>query len=218
MNRARRRQLKILTNKNIVPPAFFLYHSADMKIRIAAESDAEELLEIYAPYVKETAITFEYDVPDLQEFRSRIRRTLKNYPYYVAESEGKIAGYAYAGPFKERKAYDWAVETSIYVRKNLRRSGIGSALLEKLESTLAKQNILNANACIAQTDAPDAHLDNASIEFHAKKGYQLAGKFHACGYKFNHWYNMVWMEKMLGPHNAGQNPFVPFPNLPEQEK
>lgn len=189
-----------------------------MKVRIVEESDAEELLEIYAPYVKETAITFEYDVPSLQEFRRRIRETLKNYPYYVAESEGKIAGYAYASAFKERKAYDWAVETSIYVRKDLRRAGIGSVLLEKLESTLAKQNILNANACIAQTDSPDAHLNNASIEFHKKRGYQLAGKFHSCGYKFNHWYNMVWMEKMLGEHKPDQPPFIPFSNLSDQEK
>ena len=106
-----------------------------MNIRLATENDAESLLEIYAPYVEETAITFEYVVPTADEFRGRIRETLKNYPYYVAESDGKIAGYAYAGRFKERNAYDWAVETSIYVKKNLRRAGIGSALLKRLEST-----------------------------------------------------------------------------------
>ncbi len=184
-----------------------------MNIRLATENDAESLLEIYAPYVEETAITFEYVVPTADEFRGRIRETLKNYPYYVAESDGKIAGYAYAGRFKERNAYDWAVETSIYVKKNLRRAGIGSALLKRLESTLARQNILNANACIAQTDGPDEHLTNASIYFHEKEGYRMAGKFHDCGYKFNRWYNMVWMEKMLGDHKKNQPPFIPFQEL-----
>lgn len=184
-----------------------------MNIRLATENDAESLLEIYAPYVEETAITFEYVVPTADEFRGRIRETLKNYPYYVAESDGKIAGYAYAGCFKERNAYDWAVETSIYVKKNLRRTGIGSALLKRLESTLARQNILNANACIAQIDGPDEHLTNASIYFHEKEGYRMAGKFHSCGYKFNRWYNMVWMEKMLGDHKKNQPPFIPFQEL-----
>ena len=182
-----------------------------MNIRLATENDAESLLEIYAPYVEETAITFEYVVPTADEFRGRILETLKNYPYYVAESDGKIAGYAYAGRFKERNAYDWAVETSIYVKKNLRRAGIGSALLKRLESTLARQNILNANACIAQTDGPDEHLTNASIYFHEKQGYRMVGKFHDCGYKFNRWYNMVWMEKLLGPHTVPAAPVRPFP-------
>ncbi len=184
-----------------------------MNIRLATEEDAESLLEIYAPYVKETAVTFEYEVPTVEEFQGRIRETLKIYPYYVAELDGKIAAYAYASAFKERKAYDWAAETSIYVKKNLRRSGIGSALLSNLESTLARQNILNANACIAQTDGPDEHLTNASIYFHEKEGYRLVGKFHSCGYKFNRWYNMVWMEKMLGEHKKNQSPFIPFSKL-----
>lgn len=184
-----------------------------MNIRLATEEDAGFLLEIYAPYVKETAITFEYEVPTLKEFRSRIAATLKNYPYYVAELDGKIAGYAYASAFKERKAYDWSVETSIYVQKNLRRSGIGSALLNQLEATLTRQNVLNANACIAQTDEPDEHLTNASIYFHEKQGYRMVGKFHSCGYKFNRWYNMVWMEKMLGDHKTNQMPFIPFSKL-----
>lgn len=184
-----------------------------MNIRIATEDDASDLLKIYAPYVKETAITFEYEVPSKMEFRNRIRETLKKYPYFVCEEDKKIVGYAYANAFKERSAYDWAVETSIYVEKSARRAGIGSALLEKLESTLKKQNILNVNACIAETDEKDEYLTNASIEFHTKKGYRMVGKFNLCGYKFNHWYNMVWMEKMLGEHTENQPAFIPFSNL-----
>ena len=87
----------------------------EVKIRTATENDAEALLEIYEPYVRETAITFEYEVPSAEEFRSRIRNTLLKYPYLVVEQDGEIIGYAYAGPFHDRPAYDWAVETSIYV-------------------------------------------------------------------------------------------------------
>ena len=94
----------------------------DIRIRIATEDDAEALLAVYAPYVIKTAITFEYEVPTLEEFRGRIRHTLQKYPYLVAERDGTILGYAYVGPFHERAAYDWAVETSIYVEENLRRA------------------------------------------------------------------------------------------------
>ena len=80
-------------------------------IRTATVSDAQALLNIYAPYVEHTAITFEYDVPSVEEFASRIKHTLQKYPYLIAERNGKLLGYAYAGPFHERPAYDWAVET-----------------------------------------------------------------------------------------------------------
>ena len=184
-----------------------------MKIRLAREDDAQSLLEIYAPYVKETAITFEYEIPSIKEFAERISETLKNYPYLVCEIDKKIVGYAYASRFKNRKAYDWAVETSIYVEKSFRRSGIGSVLLKNLENLLLKQNILNANACIAQTDSEDLHLTNASIFFHQKNGYQMVGKFNQCAYKFDRWYNMVWMEKLLAPHKTPQADFIPFSEL-----
>ena len=92
----------------------------DLKIRIrpAKPEDAEKLLAIYAPYVEQTAITFEYEVPTVEEFRERIHNTLKKYPYLVAEQGGEPVGYAYVGPFHDRPAYDWAVETSIYVDQN----------------------------------------------------------------------------------------------------
>ena len=118
-------------------------------IRVASTEDAQTLLEIYRPYVEHTAITFEYDVPDIEVFMNRIKNTQKTYPYLVAEYQGEILGYAYAGAFKERAAYDWAVETSIYVRQNQKRMGVGSLLYEKLEEILKRQGILNVNACIA---------------------------------------------------------------------
>ena len=88
-----------------------------MIIRTVTEKDAHELLEIYRPYVEDTAITFEYDVPSVEEFAERIRRISANYPYIAAVENGKIAGYAYAGVFKNRAAYDWSVEVTVYVKK-----------------------------------------------------------------------------------------------------
>lgn len=85
-----------------------------MKVRSASLDDAEAVLKIYAPYVEQTAITFEYEVPTPEEFRKRMERVMERYPYLVAEEDGELLGYAYVSPFKERPAYDWAVETSIY--------------------------------------------------------------------------------------------------------
>ena len=99
-----------------------------MKIEKVTVEDAEELLEIYAPYVENTAITFEYDVPSKDEFEERIKNISAKYPYIKAVHEGKIVGYAYAASFKDRRAYDWSVETTIYVKNNCKRMGIGKVL------------------------------------------------------------------------------------------
>ena len=169
-------------------------------IRKATPEDAEQLLEIYTPYVRDTAVSFEYDIPTVEEFSARIENTLKKYPYFVAEAEGEIVGYTYAGRFKAQPAYNWAVETTIYIKKGNRRAGIGAELYEKLEEALKEQGILNLNACIAYTETFDEHLTNDSVFFHEKLGYNMVGQFHKCGYKFHHWYDMVWMEKLIGEH------------------
>lgn len=168
-------------------------------IRTATLSDAQALLNIYSPYVEHTAITFEYDVPSVEEFASRIKNTLQKYPYLVAEKNGRLLGYAYASPFHERPAYDWAVETSIYVDQNIKHQGIGRRLHNALEDALRSQGILNMNACIAYPPEEDEYLDKNSVEFHTHMGYRLVGEFYKCGYKFHRWYNMVWMEKLLDP-------------------
>ena len=134
----------------------------EMKIRIAKEEDAEALLAIYAPYIEHTVITYEYDVPTVEEFRGRIRHVLERYPYLVAELNGEICGYAYASAFHDRPAGGWNVETSIYVDQNKKGIGIGTALYDKLEKILKRQNILNMNACIACTEIEDEYLTNVS--------------------------------------------------------
>ena len=187
----------------------------NITLRIASPADAEALLELYAPYVRETAITFEYEVPSPEEFQSRIRRTLEKYPYLIAERECRCVGYAYAGAFHARAAYDWAVETSVYVERGLRRQGVGRRLYTALEEVLTLQNILNLNACIAYPAEEDPYLTRDSTDFHQRLGYQLVGRFHQCGYKFGRWYDMIWMEKMLGAHRSPQPPVRPFPEIRE---
>ena len=108
-------------------------------IRSASVKDAEALLNIYAYYVENTAITFEYEVPTVEEFQQRIANTLKKYPYLVAEKEGTILGYAYAGVFKDRAAYDWSAEVTIYLSHNATKCGIGRKLYEALETEMKKR-------------------------------------------------------------------------------
>ena len=186
----------------------------DVKLRVARLCDAEGILAIYAPYVKETAITFEYEVPGLSEFRARMETTLKKYPYLVAEQDGELLGYAYTGPFVGRAAYDWAAEVTIYLKADKRKMGLGRRLYHAIEAISKAQNILNLNACIASPETEDAYLTRNSIQFHTHMGYTIVGEFHQCGYKFGRWYNMAWMEKHIGPHPAIPAPVVPFPALP----
>ena len=177
-----------------------------MNIRIATLKDAPALLKIYAPYVEQTAITFEYQVPSLEEFESRMNGILSKYPYLIAEENSEILGYAYASPFKTRAAYAWSVETSIYVKKGIHKKGIGTALYQALERLLTRQNVCNLCACIAYPNPP-------SIAFHERFGYKTIAHFTKSGYKQNAWYDMIWMEKELCPHTIPPAPFVPFSHL-----
>ena len=187
-----------------------------LKIRAAGETDAAELAEIYRYYVEHTAITYEWHVPSVEEFRQRICHTLERYPYLVAELDGKTAGYVYASPLNTRESYDWSVETSIYVAENVRGHGIGNRLYQALENTLYAMHIVNLNACIALPEEPDEYLSNNSVEYHAHLGYRMIGKFHKCAYKFGRWYHMVWMEKVIGEHPEVPAPVIWFPELQEK--
>ncbi len=185
-----------------------------MRIRIAKVEDAEELLDIYTPYVESTAISFEHDVPSIEEFRNRIETTLKTYPYLVVlNDEEQIMGYCYASQFKGRPSYDWAVETSIYVKKDARGAGYGRALYEELEVQLKRQHITNVNACIAYTEQDNEYLTNASMYFHERLGYTVVGVFHKSGYKFTKWFDVMWMEKLIEHHESPMPAMIPFSQL-----
>lgn len=178
-------------------------------IRTAKPEDAEALLRIYAPYVEETAISFEYETPSVEEFSRRIQKTMEKYPYLVAELDGEPVGYCYVSEFKSREAYGWDVETTIYIRRNCRQCGVGRKLYEKLETILRVQNMLNLNACIA-------YPHPESIAFHEKMGYETVAHFHKCGYKLGKWLDIVWMEKMLSEHPDVPKPVIPFSELDEE--
>lgn len=206
-------------------------------IRDASPTDAPCLLEIYDYYVVHTAISFECATPSLAEFRARMEKTLQRYPYLVIEEDGRIKGYAYAGPFVGRAAYDWACEMTIYLAHDARKRGLGRKLYGAIEDRLLRMGILNLYACIGypkqngalhdahemqgSTASPlgtpllsgDEYLTTNSADFHRHLGYKLVGTFTDCGYKFGRWYDMVWMEKIIGEHKTPQPPVVPYPEL-----
>lgn len=169
-------------------------------IRKAVQADAATIQAIYAPYVEETAISFEYEAPTVEEMARRMKEVQKEYPWLVAEEDGRIVGYAYAHAFHERAAFQWAVETSIYVKRDEKRKGIGRKLHDALETTLKQQGILNLNASIAYIDPEDKYLTQDSMRFHKQMGYKEVAHFHQCGKKFGHWYDLIWMEKIIGGH------------------
>lgn len=186
-------------------------------IRPAAIEDAEALRNIYAYYVERTAISFEYETPSLEEFRGRVAATLRKYPYLCAVRDGQILGYAYAGPFVGRAAYDWSAETTVYLAREARGQGLGRRLYEALEEALRAIGVLNLYAHIAYPAEDDEYLTRNSAEFHRHLGYRLAGTFTGCGCKFGRWYSMVCMEKCLGEHRERPVPVTPYPEIKRPE-
>ncbi|MFA9414511.1 MULTISPECIES: N-acetyltransferase family protein [unclassified Streptococcus] len=162
-----------------------------MKIRPATPADAAALVAIYAPYVTDTAITFEIEVPSASDFAQRIHTISQQFPYLVAEgTDGALLGYAYASSYKNRAAYDWTVELSVYVDQTVRHHGIGKALYDELERQLVAMGIVNFLACIALPNEP-------SIAFHLKRGYEQVAHFKEVGYKFDQWHDIVWLQKQV---------------------
>lgn len=183
---------------------------SEICIRDVKIDDAKELLEIYSYYVLNTVITFEYEVPSIEEFENRIRNITKVYPYIVLEEDGKIQGYAYAGVFKGRSAYNWACEMTVYLDKNAQKKGFGKKIYQALEERLIQMGMKNLYACIGYPEVEDEYLTKNSAQFHEHLGYKLCGRFSRCGYKFNRWYDMIWMEKIVGEHTANTKPIKKY--------
>lgn len=175
-------------------------------IRSAVPGDAPAMLAVYKPYVLETAITFEYDVPSIAEFERRVRGVLPDFPWLVCEIDGKTAGYAYASHFHPRAAYQWDAEVSIYLSAAFHRHGVGSALYGCMEAILKKQGVLNLYALITHPNLP-------SERFHAEHGYTPVGIYKTTGYKFGVWHDLIVMEKQLAPLPQAPVPCTPFPQL-----
>lgn len=161
-----------------------------IQIRPVKLEDTNDLVDIYAYYVLNTTITFEYDVPSIDEFTQRIMKITNKYPYLVALINYKIVGYAYATAYKERAAYDWSVETTVYVKHGEHGNGIGKSLYIELEQALKNKHIVNMLACIT-------FPNSKSIDFHSKFGFTTVGHFPKVGFKFNEWRDIVWMMKEI---------------------
>ena len=171
--------------------------AADVTIRTALIGDAPALLDIYGYYVEHTAITYEYEVPSLSEFQDRMRHTLEKYPYLVALKENRIIGYAYASAYHPRAAYGWNAEMTIYLDHNFRGCGTGQKLYTLMEQILREQGIVNAVALITPPMTREDEEVYASMHFHEKMGYELAGRMKNSGYKFNRWFDTITMQKQL---------------------
>ena len=172
------------------------------KIRLATESDASNLLEIYAPVVRETAISFEVEPPPLEEFRNRIRSTLHRMPWLVCAAGDDILGYAYATGFRAREAYQWAVEVTVYVHPNHHRKGVGRALYTSLFRCLQIQGYCRAIAAITLPNT-------ASVALHEAFGFEHIGVFESVGYKRAKWHDTGWWQLEIRP--APSSPAAPTP-------
>ena len=159
-------------------------------IRIAEERDIPAILEIYGPYVLNTTITFEYDVPTREEFTRRFRDITRQFPWLVYEEDGEILGYAYASAPYARAAYAWCAEPSVYLKPEARGRGIGRKLYAALEQILDCQGYQVLYALVTQEN-------EASLRFHERCGYRVSVLFPNCGFKFGRWLGVIWMEKRL---------------------
>lgn len=172
-----------------------------MLIRLATPLDGPALAAIYRPSVVERVTSFELDPPDGAEMAHRVERCLARTPWLVAEREGVVVGYAYAGLHRERPAYQWSVETSAYVRDDAHRSGVARALYGSLFALLALQGFRNAYAGIT--------LPNAASEgFHLAFGFTPVGVYHGVGYKFGAWHDVLWLERAILPRITEPQPPV----------
>lgn len=161
-----------------------------MSVRLATVQDVPRILEIYGPYVENTAISFEYTVPTLEEFTARFLKIAADFPWLVWEENGDILGYAYGSKAFERAAYQWCASVSIYLCPDACGKGVGKQLYDALEQRLQAQGYRKAYAVITTAN-------EASVAFHRAVGYRHTATMPDCGYKFGKWYGTVWMEKDL---------------------
>jgi len=161
-----------------------------MEIRIAITEDANQILEIYAPVVENTAISFELNVPSIHEITKRIEIYTKSHVWLVAEISGTVLGYAYATPHRSRDAYKYSVETSVYIRDGARESGIGKQLYRELFKVLKDKGFHCAFAGIALPNA-------ASEALHQSVGFKPIGIFEEIGFKNNKWHNVAWWQRRV---------------------
>jgi phosphinothricin acetyltransferase len=162
------------------------------RLREATEDDAAAIAGIYAPYCLSTPITFEIEAPTLDVIRERVAKVLPQYPWLIAEVDGRVVGYAYASRHHERAAYRWGADVGIYLEGASRRRGIGRALYTALLTLIESQGYYTAYAGITLPN-------DASIGLHQAMGFTPVGVYHNAGFKLGAWHDVMWMEKALRP-------------------
>jgi phosphinothricin acetyltransferase len=165
-----------------------------MLIRLADVGDAAGILAIYKPFVEASATSFETNAPTTDEFAGRITACIHKYPWLVAVVNGTIAGYAYATKHRAREAYQWSVESSVYVHPAFYRQGIARLLYQKLFSLLKAQGFINVFAVIALPN-------QASINLHKESGFEEIGVYKKAGFKLGKWHDVKWLVKYINEHS-----------------
>ena len=180
-------------------------------IRPATIADGEQIRAIYRPYIDETVISFEYELPALEEIQRRIAYTLPERPWLVSERDGEIVGYVYAGQHSERKAYQWATDVSAYINADFHRKGLGRAMYTSLFALLKLQGFYNIYAGITLPNA-------SSVGLHEAMGLVPVGVYEKVGYKFGKWHDVGWWQLHLQPLPDEPQPPVKFSELPQNDK
>ena len=178
-----------------------------LQLRLATEDDAEAVQAIYAPIVRDTTTSFEYDVPTIEVIQGRIRYTLEKYPYLVCHDEGIVAGYAYASLLRSRKAYQWSAEASVYTHPDYYKRGIGRALYRALFAVLKAQGFFTVFTGITQPNP-------ASIGFHEAMGFEAVGVYKNIGFKQGGWHDVAWYGMELQPYADNPSDPIALPDIP----
>ncbi|RNI40100.1 N-acetyltransferase [Hanamia caeni] len=181
------------------------------KIRCALSSDASSILDIYAPYIANTAVSFETEVPTVEDFTRRIMGNQESCPWLVYESGGFIAGYAYASKHRDRAAYQWSLESSVYVNESFRQQGIATKLYQKLFQILKYQGCRNLYAGITLPN-------EKSVIFHQKMGFSKIADYKNIGYKFNRWHTVGWYELQLNVYSDAPAPFIKWSQIESTDR
>jgi phosphinothricin acetyltransferase len=176
-------------------------------LRLATPADGDAVAAIYAPYVNETAISFELTPPSGEEMGARIAKVLERGPYIVAELDGVVRAYAYAGRFRDRAAYDWTAESTVYVDRSLHRAGLGLATMEAVLRVLRLQGF---RLVVAGVTPPN----RGSVGLHEALGFERVGTFDGVGWKDGRWHGVEFFELELFPAADGQEP-APIRPLPD---
>jgi len=180
-----------------------------ISIRLVNTEDSAGILKIYAPYILKTSLTFEIEVPDEKAFKERIGTYLQNWPWLVCEIDGQIIGYAYGTRYRERVAYQWGTEVSVYIHDDHHRKGIAKALYTALIKILKKQGFRNAYAVI---NLPN---DN-SVAFHESCGFKYFATYENVGYKLGKWKNVGWWQLQLNDYNNEPEAPILFRDLKKE--